>query len=329
MTTYSLALSVFRNAALMKISRHKLTLAKTLLLSSLLTGCMVNGGSKGIAVEKWDNFKQAQPSEQITSDKANVVFVRDEAFTDGAAVNIFVGGEYLASLLPGAYKQADVCPDNQKLVAIHTNVKDRYLTKEYGGQLYNLPKNQTTYLRVVQNSQGQPAFLAMNAEQIEQAKLKAKQQTHTLPRVEKDTACVSKPATPVVLKQITLQAGALFAFDKADEQNMLAKGKQEIKEVAEIIRTEKAQVNRIDVIGYTDPDGTEAYNLTLSAQRAQSVKQALINNGLNANLVFAEGRGKTNLLVTDCLAKHAKNRTARLECNQPNRRVEIILYGVR
>lgn len=313
----------------MKISKPKLALIKTLLLSSILTGCMVTGGSNGVAVEQWENLKPTKPSEQLNADLANVVFVRDQAFTDGTAVNIFVGSEYLASLLPGAYKQVNVCPDNQKLVAIHTDVKDRYLTKAYGGQYYNLPKNQTTYLRVVQNSQGQPAFLAMNAEEIEQAKRQAQEQIHTLPRVEKELACASKPAAPVVLKQITLQASALFAFDKADQHNMLAKGQQEIKDAAAAIRSESATVNRIDVIGYTDPDGSDSYNLALSAQRAQSVKQALINNGLDANLVFAEGRGKTNLVVTDCLAKYAQNRSARLACNQPNRRVEIILYGVR
>lgn len=53
---------------------------------------------------------------------------------------------------------------------------------------------------------------------------------------------------------------------------MLIKGKQEIKAVADEIRNESAKISRIDVIGYTDPDGTETYNQVLSAQRAKVSK---------------------------------------------------------
>lgn len=300
---------------------------KTLLLSSILGvgGCAVKGGSNGSSVEKWNNFSNTEVNEQVNTNKANVVFVREDA-DNGKALNIFVGGEYLASLLPNAYKQVEVCPANQKLVAIETDVADRYLTKENGGQIYNIPLDKTTYLRVSKDQNGQPFFLAMNEEEIQQFKQSAKEQVHTLPRVDQSLAC-APATTPVVIKKFTLQAGALFNFDKADEQNMLIKGKQEIKAVADEIRNESAKISRIDVIGYTDPDGTEAYNQVLSAQRAQSVKNLMVNYGLPAESIFQEGRGKTNLLISDCAAKHSKNRTARLECNQPNRRVEIILYG--
>ncbi len=300
-------------------------LVNTLLLSSMLGGCAVNGGSNGSSVEKWNNFSNTEVDQKVNSNKANVVFVRDEN-NNGKAVNIFVGGEYLASLLPNAYKQVQMCPENQKLVAIETNVDDRYLTKENGGQIYNIPLDKTTYLRVSQDQKGQPFFLAMNEEEINQFKNSAKEQVHTLPRVDQNLSCT--PATePKVINKFTLQAGALFKFDKADEQNMLIKGKQEIKAVVDEINNATAKISRIDVIGYTDPDGTETYNQLLSAQRAQSVKNLMVNYGLPAESIFQEGRGKTNLLISDCAAKHANNRTERLACNQPNRRVEIILYG--
>lgn len=307
----------------MMITNQRL-LVKTLILSSMLTGCAIKGGSNGQAVEKWHNFENKKVDEQQANEnKANVVFVRDETIK-GQAVNIFVGGEYLASLLPNAYKQAKVCPDNQKLVAIQTDVKDRYQTKEKGGQYYSLPLDKTTYLRVGLDHKGQPYFLKMSEEEIKAAKQNLKEQVHTLPRVDREKEC---QPTPKVLKKFTLQAGALFKFDKSDQANMLEKGKQEIKEVADAIRNEKALISRIDVIGYTDPDGTVEYNKVLSAHRAESVKNMMVTYGLSADSIYAEGRGKTNLLITECAEKHSKNRTARLECNQPNRRVEILLYG--
>lgn len=302
---------------------NKGLLVTTLLLSSILSGCAVKGGSNGTAVEKWHNFENQKINEKVNKNKANVVFVRDEKI-EGKAVNIFVGGEYLASLLPNAYKELEVCPDNQKFVAIETDVKDRYASKEKGGQYYNLPLEKTTYLRVSLDQNGQTYFLAMNEDEIKKAQQHLKEQVHTLPRVDRDLKC--KP-TVKMLKKFTLQAGALFQFDKSDEANMLTQGKQEIKDVADAIRNETAEISHIDVIGYTDPDGTESYNQVLSAHRAQSVKNMMVNYGLSADLIAAEGRGKTNLLITDCSEKHTQNRTARLACNQPNRRVEILLYG--
>ena len=81
------------------------------------------------------------------------------------------------------------------------------------------------------------------------------------------------------------------------------------------------------MVGHTDPTGSDVYNNRLSQARANTVKQALAGSGLDSKLITAEGRGKKGLLVSDCRAKHPRNAKARQECDQPNRRVEIILHG--
>ena len=71
----------------------------------------------------------------------------------------------------------------------------------------------------------------------------------------------------------------------------------------------------IVVIGHTDSVGTDAYNDKLSLQRADAVRAALIERGIPAEDVVAEGRGKRDPLVV----------TAQGVSEARNRRVEIIV----
>ena len=71
----------------------------------------------------------------------------------------------------------------------------------------------------------------------------------------------------------------------------------------------------IDVIGHADSDGADAYNLTLSQQRASSVAQYLVNRGVLADRLFVGGEGESRPI--------ASNATA--EGKAQNRRVEILI----
>ena len=54
---------------------------------------------------------------------------------------------------------------------------------------------------------------------------------------------------------------------------------------------------RISNVGNTDTSGSTDYNMALSILRADSVKRALIRNGVPAAAIESAGRGQTNLLV--------------------------------
>ena len=74
---------------------------------------------------------------------------------------------------------------------------------------------------------------------------------------------------------------------------------------------------KMAVAGYTDSVGSDTYNLTLSENRANSVKAYLINEGIDPNSITSTGYGKSNPV--------ASNDTA--SGRQQNRRVEIIISG--
>jgi outer membrane protein OmpA-like peptidoglycan-associated protein len=73
------------------------------------------------------------------------------------------------------------------------------------------------------------------------------------------------------------------------------------------------------VVGHTDSTGNPASNLTLSQSRAQSVVSYLVQHGVAANRLGAEGRGASQPV--------ADNGTA--EGRAQNRRVEIYLRPAR
>ncbi|HWO31821.1 MAG TPA: OmpA family protein, partial [Candidatus Acidoferrum sp.] len=73
----------------------------------------------------------------------------------------------------------------------------------------------------------------------------------------------------------------------------------------------------LSIEGYTDSTGTDVFNQTLSDQRANSVRDYLIQQSLEAASVTATGFGETN--------PAAGNDTA--TGRQLNRRVEIIISG--
>lgn len=74
---------------------------------------------------------------------------------------------------------------------------------------------------------------------------------------------------------------------------------------------------KIIVEGYTDNVGTDDFNLQLSEARAESVRNALIDHGVSADIISSVGYGKTKPV--------ASNDTA--AGRQQNRRVEIVVLN--
>jgi len=74
---------------------------------------------------------------------------------------------------------------------------------------------------------------------------------------------------------------------------------------------------RLQVEGYTDNVGSDAFNQRLSERRAGSVRDFLVSQGISDANVSAQGFGKTNFV--------ADNNTA--AGKQQNRRVELVVSG--
>ena len=74
---------------------------------------------------------------------------------------------------------------------------------------------------------------------------------------------------------------------------------------------------KFSVEGYTDSTGSVGFNQTLSQQRAESVRDYLVQQGVNINSITATGLGESNPVASNSTAAG----------RQQNRRVEIIVSG--
>ena len=102
----------------------------------------------------------------------------------------------------------------------------------------------------------------------------------------------------------------LFDLGKAD---LKSASKLTLNNVVIIMKNFPSEKFRIE--GHSDNTFTKEYNLTLSRDRANNVKEYLIKNGISASRLSAEGFGEDKPIATNDNA----------EGRQKNRRVEILL----
>jgi OOP family OmpA-OmpF porin len=125
--------------------------------------------------------------------------------------------------------------------------------------------------------------------------------------------------------KVTLAADALFDFNKAD---LRPEGKAKLDDVAAKIKSIKLEV--IIAVGHADRIGKDAYNQKLSEQRSASVKAYLVSKGVEANRVYAEGKGETQPKTTAAMCGTSVAKSKKLiDCLQPDRRVDIEIIGTK
>lgn len=126
---------------------------------------------------------------------------------------------------------------------------------------------------------------------------------------------VAEACKPKV-ETITIASETLFGFDKSV---LIAEGKPALDEVAAKIKAH-TDVELVLVTGHTDSIGSEAYNQKLSERRANTVKDYLVSQGVDAARLQAVGKGESEPIVDGKDVKGRKNLIAALA---PNRRVVI------
>lgn len=122
-------------------------------------------------------------------------------------------------------------------------------------------------------------------------------------------AVVEPPAPTMVTETLVLEADTNFDFDKAV---LKPAGRETLSRLAEDVRRAES-VDSISVVGHTDSIGTEAYNQGLSERRAASVRDFLVEQGVNPSLIRTRGMGESQPIASN----------ATREGRAQNRRVEI------
>lgn len=117
--------------------------------------------------------------------------------------------------------------------------------------------------------------------------------------------------------KIEIPADVLFDFDKS---NIRPDAADTLKKVVEVLKDYPK--SPILVEGHTDGKGAQAYNLKLSEQRANSVKDWIIRNGgAESSRIKTKGLGASKPVAPNTTPDGKDNPSGR----QKNRRVEITI----
>lgn len=288
----------------------------------------------------------ARPT-QLSKLQSRLVIYRNvnEKGTQGAAT-VYIDGVYHASLQRGAYVEVCLPPRRVEISAVMLQNGVEVPEELDIANTLNLQLGQYEFVRVMQKSDGRALLMAVRPELGLDELRKTHRQQHTLSRVAsepcQDEAPVAKleptpigapaaAAVPQPEKQLSrynlvMEADAVFAFGKSDMESIPLKGRRVLDRWMVQVRPAlmAGSQTRIQVVGHADGFGPEVGNLRLSKERAEAIKKYLVQGGLPAERITAEGRGFKERVVTHCGTKFTP---ANVACNKPNRRVALQVLG--
>ena len=153
-----------------------------------------------------------------------------------------------------------------------------------------------------------------------------------MPAPAPQVVVVNPPApAPVVMapapqpQRVNFSADTLFGFDTA---TVRPEGRAELdKFTGQLAGT---TYDAITVEGHTDRKGSDAYNQTLSTERAESVKAYLVNSGkVDPAKISAVGKGESMPVTSAADCSDKLPRAQLITCLQPDRRVDVEVTGTR
>ena len=104
-----------------------------------------------------------------------------------------------------------------------------------------------------------------------------------------------------------------FEFDKYSLDD-----KQGKEVVNFITSSDSTRIESVQIFGYTDDIGKDAYNFKLSTNRANTIREKLVENGIkNKIIVTIEGKGR--ILIDDDIVENLPEKRSK------NRRVDVVL----
>ena len=199
--------------------------------------------------------------------------------------------------------------DKKNNVTIYVNENDvRYVSTDI--EMVNNGDGSGTYTDksknlVIENDGKGKAKITFNGQTTE-VDAKPLEKPGKLPKLEMVPPVPSIEANSLL---ITLDSGVLFDVDKYD---IRPEAEEVLKNLATVLK--EAGVKNFEIDGHTDSDASDEHNQVLSENRANSVKNFLVSQGVTAEIT-TKGYGESKPV--------ASNDTA--EGKQKNRRVEIII----
>ncbi|ODS23455.1 hypothetical protein AB835_08835 [Candidatus Endobugula sertula] len=134
------------------------------------------------------------------------------------------------------------------------------------------------------------------------------------PKPKAKPAPAPQPAPVPEVQKIMLSSDTLF---DTDSDVIKKNGKTALKEL--VVHIKLLSDAKINIVGHADDRGSDSYNQALSERRATSVKNYLVNRGVDASSMTTSGKGES-FPIEPNTTKAGR---------QKNRRVEISITGIK
>jgi outer membrane protein OmpA-like peptidoglycan-associated protein len=132
--------------------------------------------------------------------------------------------------------------------------------------------------------------------------------------VDDDDGCPDRTRARVEVDRIVIEDMVHFEFGTA----VLRVGSTEVLEDVARLLLAHPEYRRVEIRGYTDPQGSEESNLRLSQRRAERIRDRLVRLGVEADRLIAVGMGEADPISPG----------QRILDNQQNRRVEFVITQI-
>jgi outer membrane protein OmpA-like peptidoglycan-associated protein len=117
--------------------------------------------------------------------------------------------------------------------------------------------------------------------------------------------CPDKPKIVLRKGKLVVYGKVLFTVGSAE---ISPKSEHLLDDMGKLLQDQR-QLKRVEIQGYTDSSGGADFNLKLSQERADNVKQALIKRGVSPRRLVSRGRGEADPIAPNFTnAGRAKNR---------------------
>ena len=305
-----------------------------LVLTLVLTSASWLAHSAESSVQTYQTSPVTEPlgevfkaSAQTTAGLTRLTLFRPAKHPVTGATSIELNGHYLTSLQRGSFFQLClIAPTSISLKSRVTHSGQPVPDYPQTATTFALQSGQASYVRVTDAGDARSAFELLDLRTAQAELHETRRQSHAYSRVPGVVACREeegdevRTATP--LETITLGTDALFAFGKADVGSIVPYGQADLDRLINRLKQRYGQFEQIQIriVGHADPLGSKAANRRVATQRAQTIRDYMVQGGIDPKKIVSEGHGATQPVVRHCKEEITKEN---IVCNKPNRRVVV------
>lgn len=294
--------------------------AMTLLFSSG-TFSAENAASPGVSNITDTAARRYYRVPDVVPEQSSVIYSYPAEIKAGP-VNIYIDKEFHTVLHPGEFTTFCIASGVHTLIAAD-NDAPHYKRKENPDLQANFKGGKTYFITAAWDKGhiiSQPV-LRRSAE-MNLGRMLRQNLTVSRASVVEECRYVGENQT-VVTKGIALvREPFYFSFAGKTYEQLLPESQERLNFiVAELKKLEN--IEAIEIAGFTDGIGSYANNMKLSEVRAQAIRNVLVQAGISAERIKAEGNGISSTSKGCIKSKASQNEG----CHQAGRRVELMIKG--